>query len=227
MCMVVWLIVLCVFVIVELESLPDADVERMFIPAPRGIEAQADIILFREHVAEARAYAGQQFVKLTDLRGHAANAGERDQAEPFREPPAILGLQRKHQFIAITARGVAAQVGARSERREREEGRVTAGAPPIAANRQHMVRGQFKIAVVSHGVSLEREVAAKRVVKEVGFDNRPDVSRLIRDYFADIRTLKMQGVRRPLLNSHKSCEHPRRIFRISCAACWPDFRTQG
>ncbi len=35
-----------------------------------------------------------------------------------------------------------------------------------------------------------------------------------RDKFADIRTLKTQGVRRPLSNSHKSCEHSRRILRI-------------
>lgn len=41
-------------------------------------------------------------------------------------------------------------------------------------------------------------------------DNDADISRLIRDSFADNRTLKIQGVRRPLLNSHKSCE-PSRI----------------
>ena len=34
-------------------------------------------------------------------------------------------------------------------------------------------------------------------------DNGADISRLIRDSFADIRTLKMQGVRRPLSNPHK------------------------
>jgi len=34
-------------------------------------------------------------------------------------------------------------------------------------------------------------------------DNWPDISRINRDFFADIRTLKMQGVRRPLLNPHK------------------------
>ena len=40
-------------------------------------------------------------------------------------------------------------------------------------------------------------------------DNGADISRLNRDHFADNRTLKIQGVRRPLLNSHKSCEHSR------------------
>jgi hypothetical protein len=30
-----------------------------------------------------------------------------------------------------------------------------------------------------------------------------DISRLNRDFFADIRTLKIQGVRRPLPNPHK------------------------
>ena len=47
-----------------------------------------------------------------------------------------------------------------------------------------------------------------------------------RDEFADNRALKIQGVRRPLLNSHKSCEPSRRILRISRAAFWPDFRAQ-
>ena len=47
-----------------------------------------------------------------------------------------------------------------------------------------------------------------------------------RDEFADNRALRIQGVRRPLLNSHKSCEPSRRTFRISRAAFRPDFRTQ-
>jgi hypothetical protein len=34
-------------------------------------------------------------------------------------------------------------------------------------------------------------------------NNGADISRLNRDRFADIRTLKMQGVRRPLSNPHK------------------------
>ena len=34
-------------------------------------------------------------------------------------------------------------------------------------------------------------------------NNGADISRLNRDHFADIRTLKMQGVRRPLPNPHK------------------------
>jgi hypothetical protein len=58
-------------------------------------------------------------------------------------------------------------------------------------------------------------------------DNGEDIPRPHRDHFADIRTLKMQGVRRPLSNSHKSCEPSRRIFRISRVSSWPDFRTQG
>lgn len=58
-------------------------------------------------------------------------------------------------------------------------------------------------------------------------DNDADISRLFRDSFADNRTLKIQGVRRPLSNSHKSCEPSRRIFRISRVSSLPDFRTQG
>jgi hypothetical protein len=42
----------------------------------------------------------------------------------------------------------------------------------------------------------DKAVASRR-------DNGADISRLIRDPFADIRTLKVQGVRRPLSNPHK------------------------
>src|SRR2546423_14637700 len=42
-------------------------------------------------------------------------------------------------------------------------------------------------------------------------DNGADISRLNREPFADIRTLRMQGVWRPTFNPHKSCGHLRSI----------------
>src|SRR2546430_17486146 len=42
-------------------------------------------------------------------------------------------------------------------------------------------------------------------------DNGADISRLNREPFVDIRTLRMQGVWRPTLNPHKSCGHSRSI----------------
>lgn len=97
-------------------------------------------------------------------------------------------------------------------------------------SRKWIVRGYGQTAVVfvdwlrlwtdcGLGCGLDKSTASRQ-------DNGADISCLTRDHFADIRTLKIQGVRRPLLNSHKSCEPSRRILRIRCAACWPDFSAQ-
>ena len=46
------------------------------------------------------------------------------------------------------------------------------------------------------GYGLDKATASRR-------DNGADISHINRDYFADIRTLRLQGVRRPLSNPHK------------------------
>jgi hypothetical protein len=97
-------------------------------------------------------------------------------------------------------------------------------------SRSWTVRGHGQTAVVvadwmrsrtAHGRGCGLDTATARRP-----DNGADISRLNRDHFADIRTLRMQGVRRPLLNSHKSCEPSHRIFRIGRAACWSDVRAR-
>jgi hypothetical protein len=74
-------------------------------------------------------------------------------------------------------------------------------------SRTWIVRGHGQTAVVvadwlrawtdrGRGCGLDKATAIRP-------DNGADISRLIRDYFADNRTLKIQGVRRPLSNPHK------------------------
>src|SRR5437870_5882611 len=48
-------------------------------------------------------------------------------------------------------------------------------------------------------------------------DNGADISHLNHDQFADIRTLIIQGVRRPTLNPHKSCGH---LCSVKWNPCW-------
>src|SRR2546429_8616674 len=48
-------------------------------------------------------------------------------------------------------------------------------------------------------------------------DNGADISRLNREPFADIKTLKRQGVRRPTLNPRKSCGH---LCSVKWNPCW-------
>jgi hypothetical protein len=55
-------------------------------------------------------------------------------------------------------------------------------------------------------------------------DSGADIVRLNRDPFADIRTLKVQGVRRPLCNPHKSCGHSRINMPASYCALFGMFR---
>jgi hypothetical protein len=63
-------------------------------------------------------------------------------------------------------------------------------------------RGQTEVVVADclrartdrrRGCGLDKATASRP-------DNGADISRINRDYFADIRTLRMQGVRRPILN---------------------------
>ena len=83
----------------------------------------------------------------------------------------------------------------------------------VDRSRPWIVRGQGQTAVVvvdwirawtdcGRGCGLDKAMATRP-------DDGADIPRLNRDHFADNRTLKMQGVRRPTCHPHKSCGHSR------------------
>src|SRR2546425_4965891 len=93
-------------------------------------------------------------------------------------------------------------------------------------SRTWMVRGHGQTAVVVADWLRTRTDCGRGcgLDKASRPDNGAGISRLNRDFFADIRALKFQGVRRPTLNPHKSCGH---LCSVKWNPCWNRTRLNG
>src|SRR5271154_3905432 len=96
------------------------------IPAPGAVEADGDVVFFRDDVAKSDSAGGEQVfeVEIVKTVCDFTDPKKGDRADPLCDFQAVLALNGEHLFVLVLADGVAAEVAAAAELAEGVEGDV-------------------------------------------------------------------------------------------------------